>query len=80
MSDLLSHEDYKALAAGLSFQAVAFIDGSFRPSHAGKAIFAGYKQSGFGGRDNALHAHDQYAELKTIWIDLSDPDRQDSAG
>ena len=32
----------------------------------------GYKQSGFGGRDNSLHAHDQYTELKTIWIDLSD--------
>lgn len=34
--------------------------------------FGGYKQSGFGGRDNGLHAHDQYTELKTIWIDLSD--------
>ncbi|MEM6665362.1 MAG: aldehyde dehydrogenase [Pseudomonadota bacterium] len=35
--------------------------------------FGGYKQSGFGGRDNGLHAHDQYTELKTIWVDLSDP-------
>ncbi len=35
--------------------------------------FGGYKQSGFGGRDNSLHAHDQYTELKTIWIDLADP-------
>ena len=34
--------------------------------------FGGYKQSGFGGRDNGLHAHDQYTQLKTIWIDLSD--------
>ncbi len=34
--------------------------------------FGGYKQSGFGGRDNSVHAHDQYTELKTIWIDLSD--------
>ena len=34
--------------------------------------FGGYKQSGFGGRDNSLHAHDQYTEMKTIWIDLSD--------
>jgi gamma-glutamyl-gamma-aminobutyraldehyde dehydrogenase len=34
--------------------------------------FGGYKQSGFGGRDNGIHAHDQYTELKTIWIDLSD--------
>ncbi len=34
--------------------------------------FGGYKQSGFGGRDNGIHAHDQFTELKTIWIDLSD--------
>jgi gamma-glutamyl-gamma-aminobutyraldehyde dehydrogenase len=34
--------------------------------------FGGYKQSGFGGRDNGIHAHDQYTELKTIWVDLSD--------
>lgn len=33
--------------------------------------FGGYKQSGFGGRDKSLAAHDQYCELKTIWIDLS---------
>ena len=34
--------------------------------------FGGYKQSGFGGRDNGIHAHDQYTQIKTIWIDLSD--------
>ncbi|MGB1249676.1 MAG: aldehyde dehydrogenase [Candidatus Promineifilaceae bacterium] len=34
--------------------------------------FGGFKQSGFGGRDNSIHAHDQYTELKTIWVDLSD--------
>lgn len=34
--------------------------------------FGGYRQSGFGGRDNGVHAHDQYTELKTIWIDLTD--------
>ena len=34
--------------------------------------FGGYKQSGFGGRDNSIHAHDQYTELKTVWIDLGD--------
>ncbi|WP_171173119.1 aldehyde dehydrogenase [Ruegeria sp. HKCCD8929] len=34
--------------------------------------FGGYKQSGFGGRDNGVHAHDQYTQLKTIWIDLAD--------
>lgn len=32
--------------------------------------FGGYKESGFGGRDKSIHAHDQYTELKTIWIDL----------
>jgi len=36
--------------------------------------FGGYKQSGFGGRDNSIHAHDQYTEIKTIWLDLSDKD------
>ncbi|MGR3462150.1 MAG: aldehyde dehydrogenase [Roseovarius sp.] len=34
--------------------------------------FGGYKQSGFGGRDNGLHAHDQYTRIKTIWLDLAD--------
>lgn len=33
--------------------------------------FGGYKQSGFGGRDNSIHAHDQYTQLKTIWLNLS---------
>ena len=42
--------------------------------------FGGYKQSGFGGRDNGLHAHDQYTELKTIWIDLTDPRDGDAVG
>ena len=40
--------------------------------------FGGYKQSGFGGRDNSLHAHDQYTELKTIWVDLTDRSAQDA--
>ncbi|MCA8835915.1 MAG: aldehyde dehydrogenase family protein, partial [Proteobacteria bacterium] len=34
--------------------------------------FGGYKQSGFGGRDNSLAAHDQYTQIKTIWVDLCD--------
>ncbi|MFT6024923.1 MAG: gamma-glutamyl-gamma-aminobutyraldehyde dehydrogenase [Ascidiaceihabitans sp.] len=33
--------------------------------------FGGHKASGFGGRDNGVHAHEQYTELKTIWFDLS---------
>ncbi len=40
--------------------------------------FGGYKQSGFGGRDNSIHAHDQYTEMKTIWIDVSDQDIDDA--
>ncbi len=39
--------------------------------------FGGYKQSGFGGRDNGVHAHDQYTQLKTIWLDLSDGEAVD---
>ncbi|MFV0300945.1 MAG: aldehyde dehydrogenase [Paracoccus sp. (in: a-proteobacteria)] len=34
--------------------------------------FGGFGQSGFGGRDNGIHAHDQYTRLKTIWVDLAD--------
>lgn len=34
--------------------------------------FGGYKESGFGGRDKSIWAHDQYTELKTIWIDISE--------
>ena len=33
--------------------------------------FGGYKESGFGGRDKSIWAHDQYTEIKTIWIDTS---------
>jgi 4-(gamma-glutamylamino)butanal dehydrogenase len=32
--------------------------------------FGGYRQSGFGGRDKSLSAHDQYQETKTVWISL----------
>ncbi|WP_428523521.1 aldehyde dehydrogenase [Roseibium sp.] len=41
--------------------------------------FGGYKQSGFGGRDNSLAAHDQYTQLKTIWVDLAD-DEDEAVG
>jgi gamma-glutamyl-gamma-aminobutyraldehyde dehydrogenase len=34
--------------------------------------FGGFKQSGFGGRDKGIHAHDQYTQMKTIWVDLAD--------
>ena len=36
--------------------------------------FGGFKASGFGGRDNGIHAHDQYTQIKTIWVDLADED------
>lgn len=32
--------------------------------------FGGYKESGFGGKDKGLAAHDQYTETKAIWIQL----------
>ncbi|TAK02821.1 MAG: aldehyde dehydrogenase [Chloroflexota bacterium] len=34
--------------------------------------FGGYKQSGFGGHDKSLHAHDQYTEMKSTWIQLAE--------
>jgi gamma-glutamyl-gamma-aminobutyraldehyde dehydrogenase len=33
--------------------------------------FGGYRTSGFGGRDKGLEALEQYTELKTIWVNLS---------
>ncbi|MCL4179751.1 MAG: aldehyde dehydrogenase [Verrucomicrobia bacterium] len=33
--------------------------------------FGGFKQSGFFGRDKSIWAHDQYTELKTIWMQLA---------
>ena len=38
------------------------------------------QSSGFGGRDNGIHAHEQYTELKTIWIDLSDTAPTENVG
>jgi 4-(gamma-glutamylamino)butanal dehydrogenase len=35
------------------------------------APFGGYKMSGFGGHDKSVHAHDQYTETKTTWIQLA---------
>ncbi len=42
--------------------------------------FGGFKQSGFGGRDNSLQAHDQYCETKTIWIDLGETHLDEELG
>ena len=35
--------------------------------------FGGFKLSGFGGHDKSVHAHSQYTETKTIWIQLNAP-------
>ncbi len=35
---LLTTEEYKAIAAGLSFPTTAFIDGHFRPAISGKTF------------------------------------------
>ncbi|MEX4005054.1 aldehyde dehydrogenase [Paraburkholderia sp. EG285A] len=32
--------------------------------------FGGFKQSGFGGREKSFLAHDQYSQVKTIWMQL----------
>ncbi|MCB6182085.1 aldehyde dehydrogenase [Leeia sp. TBRC 13508] len=39
--------------------------------------FGGFGQSGFGGRDNSVHAHDQYTQLKTIWLDLNTSEEEE---
>ncbi len=33
--------------------------------------FGGFKESGFGGRDKSPWAHEQYTELKTIWMQFA---------
>jgi len=33
--------------------------------------FGGFKQSGFFGRDKSIYAHQQYGELKTVWMNLA---------
>ncbi len=33
--------------------------------------FGGFKQSGFGGRDKSVFAHEGYTELKTTWMNIS---------
>ncbi|MCX7645508.1 MAG: aldehyde dehydrogenase [Rhodobacteraceae bacterium] len=38
MSDLLTTEEYRAIAAGLTFPTTAFIDGHFRPAISGKTF------------------------------------------
>jgi 4-(gamma-glutamylamino)butanal dehydrogenase len=58
-----AHKVAKALRAGV-VSVNCFSEGDMA------VPFGGYKESGFGGRDKGLHAHDQYSETKTIWIQL----------
>ena len=38
MGDLLTHDEYKAIAANLTFPTQAFVDGRFRPAVSGKTF------------------------------------------
>jgi gamma-glutamyl-gamma-aminobutyraldehyde dehydrogenase len=60
----------RALRAARALRAGTVTVNSFGEGDAATP-FGGYKQSGFGGRDKSVYAHDQYTQLKTIWIDLS---------
>jgi gamma-glutamyl-gamma-aminobutyraldehyde dehydrogenase len=33
--------------------------------------FGRFKESGFAGRDKSVFAHEQYTELKTIWMQFA---------
>jgi gamma-glutamyl-gamma-aminobutyraldehyde dehydrogenase len=58
-----AHRMAKAIRAG-TVSVNCYSEGDFA------VPFGGYKESGFGGKDKGLHAHDQYTELKAIWIQL----------
>ena len=60
----------RALRAARSLRAGTVTVNSYGEGDA-TTPFGGFKQSGFGGRDKSIHAHDQYTQLKTIWLDLS---------
>ncbi len=61
----------RALRAARAIRAGTVTINSFGEGDA-TTPFGGYRQSGFGGRDKSVHAHDQYTQIKTIWMDLSD--------
>jgi gamma-glutamyl-gamma-aminobutyraldehyde dehydrogenase len=58
-----AHRMAKAIRAG-TVSVNCYSEGDFA------VPFGGYKESGFGGKDKGLHAHDQYTEQKAIWIQL----------
>lgn len=57
-----AHRVAKAIRAG-TVSVNAFSEGDITTP------FGGYKQSGFGGRDNGTEALDQYLQIKTIWFE-----------
>ena len=61
----------RALRAARAIRAGTVTINSFGEGDAATP-FGGHKQSGFGGRDKSIYAHDQYTQIKTIWMDLSD--------
>ena len=58
-----AHRVAKAIRAG-TVSVNCYSEGDFG------VPFGGYRESGFGGKDNGLAAHDQYTEQKAIWIQL----------
>jgi gamma-glutamyl-gamma-aminobutyraldehyde dehydrogenase len=70
---LANDTDYGLAASIFTANVKRAIRGA-RDIRAGTVTVNSYKQSGFGGRDNSIHAHDQYTQLKTIWVDLADDD------
>lgn len=58
-----AHKVAKAIRAG-TVSVNCYSEGDFA------VPFGGYKESGFGGKDKGLAAHDQYTESKAIWIQL----------
>ncbi|UCP00601.1 aldehyde dehydrogenase family protein [Metapseudomonas lalkuanensis] len=59
-----AHRMASAIRAG-TVSINGFSEGDISPP------FGGCKQSGFGGRDLSVCAHDQYGELNTTWTQLS---------
>ena len=59
----VAHRMAKGIRAG-TVSVNCFSEGDFAMP------FGGYKESGFGGKDKGLAAHDQYLEQKAIWIQL----------
>lgn len=58
-----AHKMSRALRAG-TVSVNCFSEGDFA------SPFGGFKQSGFGGRDKGIAAHEQYLETKSIWMQL----------